>query len=72
MVGMESCFFPSGPKLVLVGRRRGNWIAPRKLNVWGEGGDLRSMNPIEKAWLMTQVRGRPIVERRERALNNAK
>ena len=26
MVGMESCFFPSGPKLVLVGRLLGNWI----------------------------------------------
>ena len=26
MVGMESCFFPSVPKLVLVGGLLGNWI----------------------------------------------
>ena len=26
MVGMESCFFPSGPKLVLVGRLLRNTI----------------------------------------------
>jgi hypothetical protein len=41
----------------------GKLDCPWEIELVGAGGDLRTMNPIEEAWLMTQVRGRPIVER---------